>query len=82
MGGVTPCPSLAGANRMRRFYVRPQFRRSGVARALAGAAMQEGLQSSRILTCNAKATPVAGLFWEALGFLPSEKSGLTHLFKL
>jgi GNAT superfamily N-acetyltransferase len=80
VGGVTPCPDVAGAARMRRFYVAPDARRSGVGRVLATAAMQEGMQWSRVLTCNASASAMSGPFWEALGFQQSDLPGVTHTY--
>ncbi|HET9161186.1 MAG TPA: GNAT family N-acetyltransferase [Caulobacteraceae bacterium] len=81
VGGVTPCSNLTGAERVRRFYVAPDHRRSGVGRALAVAAMHEGLQHARILTCNARATAAATPFWESMGFRPVSTPGITHLFE-
>lgn len=81
IGGVTPCPDLAGAERMRRFYVLPTARRARVGRALALAAIEEGLRWSSILTCNAQASAAAPAFWESLGFKPSTHPGLTHVLE-
>lgn len=77
VGGVT-AEKAEPAMRMRRLYVRPRFRRSGVGRALAGAMMQQGLQASSVLTVNARASEAAGPFWEALGFMRVEAPGYTH----
>jgi len=77
VGGVS-AEASEPAMRMRRLYVRPRFRRSGVGRALAGAMMQQGLQASSVLTVNARASDAAGPFWEALGFRPVEAPGYTH----
>jgi GNAT superfamily N-acetyltransferase len=82
VGGVTPCPDVPDAERMRRFYVAPAFRRTGMGRALAAAAMQEGLQHARILTCNARASAGAAPFWEAMGFRPVSQAGITHLLEV
>lgn len=79
VGGVSPEASEP-AMRMRRLYVRPAYRRCGVGRALAGAMMQEGLQSARVLTCNARASEAAGPFWEEMGFEAVEAEGYTHRF--
>lgn len=79
VGGVTPQVGLAEpAMRMRRLYVSPAFRRAGVGQALAGAMIQQGLQTARLLTSNAQATAAAGPFWEAMGFEPVEADGFTH----
>lgn len=77
VGGVSPEAAMA-AMRMRRLYVRPAFRRSGVGRTLAAAMMQQGFETSETLTVNARASEPAGPFWEALGFKPVEASGYTH----
>lgn len=77
VGGVT-AEKAERAMRMRRLYVRPGFRRSGVGRALAGTMMQQGLQTSSVLTVNARASEAAGPFWEKLGFRPVDASGYTH----
>ena len=77
IGGVTVEPSIAGAFRMRRFYVRPPYRRLGIARRLA-LALLEGLPSAnRLVTVNA--APGSEAFWEALGFAPVTAEGWTHL---
>jgi GNAT superfamily N-acetyltransferase len=83
IGGVKP-ETEAGesAMRMHRFYVHPSYRRDGVGRALAGAVMTHALTYVRVLTCNARATPAAGPFWEAMGFARVESSGYTHLFRI
>lgn len=81
IGGVTPCSHLNGAERVRRFYVAPDFRRTGVGRTLATAAMQHGLRYTRTLTCNARASTAAAPFWEAMGFEPVQATGYTHLFE-
>jgi GNAT superfamily N-acetyltransferase len=77
VGGASP-EAAEAAMRMRRLYVRPRFRRSGVGRALAGAMMQQGLESARVLTVNARASEAARPFWEAMGFVPVEAAGYTH----
>lgn len=83
IGGVTPETGLAEpAMRMRRLYVRPAFRRSGVARALAGAMMQQGFQAAPLLTLNAAASPAAPPFWEAMGFAPVDWPRVTHALRL
>ena len=77
VGGVSAETGLA-AMRMRRLYVRPSFRRRGVASALAAAMIQQGLQGARLLTVNAAASLAAPPFWEALGFRRSGRAGVTH----
>lgn len=83
VGGVTVQAGLAEpAMRMRRLYVRPAFRRAGVARALAGAMMQQGFQTAPLLVLNAAASDAAPPFWEAMGFEPVDWAGITHAFRL
>lgn len=79
VGGVT-VETGAGepAMRMRRLYVRPDLRRTGAGRALAGAMMQQGFAAAPLLTSNARATPAAPAFWEAMGFEPVDRPGFTH----
>jgi GNAT superfamily N-acetyltransferase len=52
IGGLTLEPVITGAVRMRRFYVRPAFRRSGVGRELARALLSN-VSASRLITVNA-----------------------------
>jgi len=83
VGGVTVQASLAEpAMRMRRLYVRPAFRRAGVARALAGAMMQQGFQTAPLLVLNAAASAAAPPFWEAMGFERVDWDGITHALRL
>ena len=79
VGGVGREMVISGAMRMRRFYVSPSHRGASVGRALAGAAIQQGLQVAEMLTVNARASAAAGPFWEALGFTRDERQGWTHV---
>lgn len=81
VGGVSRCPDVKGAMRMRRFYVVPESRRRGIAAAIALAAMRQGLSVSRELTCNARASAAAAPFWEKLGFVPADLPGITHIYR-
>ncbi|EJL24170.1 putative P-loop ATPase fused to an acetyltransferase [Caulobacter sp. AP07] len=69
------------ALRVRRFYVRPDFRRQGVARTLASALIQEGLDQVDLLTVNAAASPAAAPFWETQGFSPDATGPWTHVLR-
>jgi GNAT superfamily N-acetyltransferase len=69
------------ARRLRRFYVSPRFRRQGVATALASAVIHEGLDSVSLLTVNAAASPAAGPFWEAQGFVADTSGPWTHTLR-
>ena len=79
IGGLTIEPVVPGALRMRRFYVRPRFRRGGVGRELATALLERTGQTGRVITVNAATGSV--LFWEALGFKPDLREGHTHVLK-
>ena len=76
IGGMTIEPALADAFRMRRFYVRPRYRRFGIARRLALALLDRLPTASRLVTVNA--APGSEAFWESLGFAPVTADGWTH----
>ena len=77
IGGLTIEPVVPGALRMRRFYVRPNFRRRGVGRKLATALLERAGHSPRPITVNANLGSIA--FWESLGFKPDMRDGHTHI---
>jgi GNAT superfamily N-acetyltransferase len=79
VGGVT-IERDADAMRMRRLYVLRNWRKRGAGRALAQMMIAKGLESADFLTCNARATPAAAKFWEAMGFTPVVAPGWTHIF--
>jgi GNAT superfamily N-acetyltransferase len=82
IGGLSVEPAAQEpARRVRRFYVRPAFRRQGVARTLASALIQEALDQVDLLTCNAAASPAAAPFWEAQGFSPDTSGPWTHVLR-
>jgi GNAT superfamily N-acetyltransferase len=82
IGGLSVEPAAGeSARRVRRFYVRPAFRRQGVARTLASALVQEALDQVDLLTCNAAASPAAAPFWEAQGFSPDISGPWTHVLR-
>jgi GNAT superfamily N-acetyltransferase len=62
---------------MRRFYVRPAFRRHGVGRCLAEAVLAKAVDTEHAIVVNAP-TELAARFWEALGFVPDRRDGHTH----
>jgi len=78
VGGLTHCPHVPEALRVRRFYVATDWRRRGVAGAIARQLIAEGLEHTRTLTCNARASDAAPPFWEAMGFQPVDLDGITH----
>jgi GNAT superfamily N-acetyltransferase len=82
IGGLSIEPAASEpALRVRRFYVRPAFRRQGVARTLASALVQEALDQVDLLTCNAAASPAAAPFWEAQGFSSDTSGPWTHVLR-
>ena len=81
VGGITVCPMVDGALRMRRFYVHPQWRRRGVGRGLAETLVSSGFQVAATITCNAGATAEAPRFWEAMGFERVDTPGVTHVLR-
>ena len=85
LAGIGGVKREAGAGesamRMHRFYVHPMYRRQGAGRLLADAAMAQGLASAALLTCNARASAAAAVFWEALGFARCDAAGYTHIFR-
>lgn len=78
VGGLTACPHVPGALRVRRFYVAPGWRRRGVARTLARPLLDGAWTHTDLVTCNARASAAAPLFWESLGFTPVDRAGITH----
>jgi GNAT superfamily N-acetyltransferase len=80
VGGITVDPVDSEALRMRRFYVRPAFRRHGVGRCLAEAMMANARDTANCLVVNAPAE-LAARFWEALGFVADRRDGHTHVFQ-
>jgi len=77
IGGLTIDPTVPDASRMRRFYVRAAYRRSGIGRALAAALLEHSKSAGRLVNVNAAtgSTP----FWESLGFVPDRRDGHTHI---
>jgi GNAT superfamily N-acetyltransferase len=76
IGGFTIEPAVAGALRMRRFYVGPANRRAGVGRLLASSLLENASRFTEIVTVNAQAPSFP--FWESLGFERIMREGLTH----
>src|SRR5215831_8861546 len=73
IGGLTIEPVVPGALRMRRFYVKPQFRRHGIGCKLAAVLLERACSSSRLVTVNP--APASFTFWESLGFVPDMRDG-------
>lgn len=78
IGGLTIDPVTPGAMRMRRFYIRAPFRRSGIGRQLATALLEQPIRTGRgLIAVNAAAGSAS--FWESLGFAPDMRDGHTHV---
>jgi GNAT superfamily N-acetyltransferase len=77
VGGLTIDPVVPAALRMRRFYVRPPHRRSGVGRQIALALLERARVTSGLVTVNAQ--PDSFAFWESIGFVLDPRLGLTHV---
>ena len=80
IGGLTIEPVVPDALRMRRFYVRLAYRRSGIGRRLATALLERAWSASGLVTVNA--APASTAFWESLGFMPDARDGHTHVQQL
>ena len=76
IGGITIEPVVPGAVRMRRFYVRPVFRRNRVGHRLATALLNR-VGVGRPITVNAASASF--VFWESVGFQPDHRDGHTHV---
>ena len=77
IGGLTVEPVIPCALRMRRFYVRAPFRRTGIGRMLAIALLDWPRLNGVPVTVNAAVG--SGRFWESLGFSPDPSNGYTHI---
>jgi GNAT superfamily N-acetyltransferase len=80
-GGLTCDYNFPDALRMRRFYVHPDFRRHGVASALAKRVIAEAGAHATWLTCHA-GTKSGRQFWERMGFVPVALETHTHEMRL
>jgi nucleoside triphosphate diphosphatase len=79
IGGMTRDPNVAGALRMRRFYVAKEFRRRGVARRIAVSLLAREEIAGLPIVVNAGAGSEA--FWESLGFASNRQQGHTHTMR-
>ena len=80
IGGLTIDPVVLDALRMRRFYVRPAYRRSGIGRKMATALLEPARSAGGLVTVNA--APASTAFWESLGFAADARDGHTHVYQL
>ena len=78
IGGITEDFADPAGLRMRRFYVRPGFRRRGVGRTIAKFALERALPLRRQIALYTESTEAAA-FWQALGFVPVERDKATHI---
>jgi len=78
IGGVTEDVLDTAWLRMRRFYVLPRFRRSGVGGAIARFLI-DGTPSSPIALHTD--TENGAMFWQALGFVPSQRFKTSYILR-
>ncbi|PDT36964.1 GNAT family N-acetyltransferase [Rhizobium sp. M10] len=81
IGGMTIEPTLSGALRMRRFYIRPAMRRRGIGRMLALSLLDHARPCCSTVTVHA-GNDAAAEFWESLGFQPRERDRYSHVLEL
>ncbi len=77
IGGITEDFMDPHWLRMRRFYVRPAYRRSGIAAALATAVLDHARPLGRPI-CLHTDTPGGTSLWQAMGFVPIDRENTTH----
>ena len=77
IGGITEDFIDPSWLRMRRFYVRPNFRRQGVGKAIAEYVLGRALPLNRQIVLYTE-TPAGAAFWSATGFVPIEREKTTH----
>jgi len=82
VGGLNRDPFADGADtgRIRRVYVRPNFRRQGIGRALVAALIDQGRGRFQILRLRTDNAGAARLY-EQLGFEPVEEERVTHILR-
>jgi len=77
VGGLTIDAFVTGALRMRRFYVRPGFRRSGLGRRLVNVLLRQSRKRGQLVVANAAKGSEA--FWAACGFIEDTNDNHTHV---
>ncbi|MCP1201111.1 GNAT family N-acetyltransferase [Notoacmeibacter sp. MSK16QG-6] len=80
IGGITQDFVEASYLRMRRFYVRPAYRRLGVGRQIALHVLEHARPFNRPIVLHADG-PDAEVFWPTLGFVPIDRIHTTHVFR-
>jgi GNAT superfamily N-acetyltransferase len=74
VGGITVDAEIPEALRMRRFYIRAAFRRSGLGRAIAQTLLQNALRKVDIVTLNA--APVSFRSGSLLASYPTNRRAI------
>ncbi|TAU45467.1 N-acetyltransferase (plasmid) [Rhizobium leguminosarum] len=80
IGGITQDFVDPSWLRMRRFYVRPTYRRRGVGRRIALYVLEHAEPFERQIALYADG-PEAEAFWPTLRFDPIERENTTHVFR-
>ncbi len=81
VGGVTPDSVDPTMLRMRRFYVHPGFRRTGIGARLVAALLTDARQTSERIVVHA-GDGRAAAFWERMGFAAVTGKPHSHEFSL
>ncbi|MGO1164127.1 GNAT family N-acetyltransferase [Brucella sp. C7-11G] len=79
IGGTTQDFMDSSWIRMRRFYVRPAYRRRGVGRQIALFVLNHAMTFDRPIVLYS-ANPDAELFWPTIGLIPIERENTNHIF--
>jgi GNAT superfamily N-acetyltransferase len=79
IGGITQDFVDSTWLRMRRFYVRPAYRRGGVGRGIAHFVLDHALQFNGQIALYADSAE-ARTFWSTLGFVERVRQSTTHVF--
>jgi len=78
VGGISQDFVDADWLRMRRFYVRPKFRRHGVGKAMARYLLERAIGLDRPIVLYTD-TSRGAEFWQAMGFVPVKREKTTHI---
>jgi len=79
IGGITQDFVDSSWLRMRRFYVRPAYRRRGVGRDIAQFVLDYAQPFNRQIALYAEGAE-ARAFWPTLGFVETDRENTTHIF--
>jgi len=80
IGGTTQDFMDSSWLRMRRFYVRPTYRRRGVGRQIALFVLEYAKAFDRQIVLYT-ASPEAEAFWPTIGFTSIERENTTHIYR-